>query len=335
MRTPTPRGPLSQWVRDRLTSPVQSLSAVDAPPPVTVTVTPHDSLGDLDLQTALWTCYELHHSGFEDVEDSREWDPAVIDFRRSLEAIFEEGVRRACAPLLHRAGDRDVATELFSLVLEPRGSTLTRHLRRNATLEEVQDFMRQRSIYHLKESDPQSFLLPRLHGRAKVALAELQYDEYGGGRPERLHQALFARALEACGLDSDPGAYLDTADATTLASTNVMNLFALNRRLRGAAVGHLAAFKATSSLPCRDVAAGMRRLGLPEAAAEYYDEHVEADAVHEQLAARDICGALVEEHPELREDVLFGAAACVVLDSLNARTMLERWNALEPAGVRA
>ena len=332
MRTPSPRGPLSQWVHDRLTSTVPNLPEITPPE---ITVAPGDALGDIDLQTALWTCYELHHGGFEDASDAHEWDPVLIGFRQQLEAVFELGVREACAPLLQQVGHRDVATELFALVLEPRGSTLTRHLRRHAPLEEVQDFMRQRSIYHLKESDPQSFVLPRLRGRAKVALAELQYDEYGAGRPERLHQTLFARALEACGLDSRPGAYFATADATTLAATNVMNLFALNNRLRGAAVGHLAAFEATSSLPCRDVAAGMRRLGLPEAAAEYYDEHVEADAVHEQLAAREICGALVEEHPELRDDVLLGAASCLVLDGLSARSMLDRWEAQAPAGVRA
>ena len=73
--------------------------------------------------------------------------------------------------------------------------------------------MQHKSIYHLKESDPQSFVLPRISGRPKVALAELQYDEYGGGRPERLHQALFAGGLEACGLSSEYGAYIDRCRA--------------------------------------------------------------------------------------------------------------------------
>ena len=72
-----------------------------------------------------------------------------------------------------------------------------------------------------------------------------------------------------------------------------MSLFGLHRRLRGAALGHLAAFEATSSLPSRRMAQGL----APARAARrrwshYYDEHVEADAVHEQLAVRTICGAL-------------------------------------------
>ena len=153
--------------------------------------------------------------------------------------------------------------------------------------------MTQRSLYHLKESDPTAFVLPRLDGPAKAALAELLYDEYGGGRPDRLHATLFARALEGCGLDPAYGAYVDLTPGYTLAVNNAMSLFGLHRRLRGAALGHLAAFEATSSLPCRRIASGIRRLGLPDAVWDYFDEHVEADAVHEQVALRNICGTLV------------------------------------------
>ena len=36
----------------------------------------------------------------------------------------------------------------------------------------------------------------------KAALVEIQADEYGGGDPQRIHASLFARAMEALGLDS-------------------------------------------------------------------------------------------------------------------------------------
>jgi hypothetical protein len=111
----------------------------------------------------------------------------------------------------------------------------------------------------------------------------------------------------------------------TLAVNNVMSLFGLSRRLRGAALGHLAAFETTSSVPCRRIAGGIERLGLPTAVAAYFHEHVEADAVHEQVAIRDICGGLVEDRPELRGDVLFGVAACLHLDVLAARGLLGSW----------
>ena len=50
-----------------------------------------------------------------------------------------------------------------------------------------------RSAYQLKEADPHSWALPRLSGPPKAALVEVQADEYGGGRPERIHAELFAK----------------------------------------------------------------------------------------------------------------------------------------------
>ena len=143
-----------------------------------------------------------------------------------------------------------------------------------------------RSIYHLKESDPTAWLVPRLAVRAKAALMELQYDEYGAGDPNRLHAHLFARGIEACGLRPEYGAYIDDVPLEVLEQNNAMSMFGLHRRLRGAALGHLAAFEATSSLPSRRMVAGLDRLGFPEEMIDYYAEHVEADAVHEQLAVR-------------------------------------------------
>ncbi len=121
------------------------------------------------------------------------------------------------------------------------------------------------------------------------------------------------------------GAYLDDVSGISLACANVMSLFGLNRRLRGAAMGHLAAFEATSSVPSRKIAAGIERVGLPDVVAAYFLEHVEADAVHEQVAVRDICAALVADEPELHDDVLFGAAACLHLAALSGAELLERW----------
>ncbi|MBJ7359456.1 iron-containing redox enzyme family protein, partial [Nocardioides sp.] len=156
-------------------------------------------------------------------------------------------------------------------------------------------------------------------------LVELQYDEYGVGDPSRLHSHLFARGMEASGLRPEPGVYVDEAPAEVLEQNNVLSMFGLQRRLRGAAVGHLAAFEATSSLPSRRMAQGLQRLGLPAEIVSYYTEHVEADAVHEQVALRDICVALVAETPSLETDVWFGAWACLDLETRTAHRLLRSW----------
>ncbi|MBE7325726.1 iron-containing redox enzyme family protein [Nocardioides sp. Y6] len=324
MLTPRPVGPLSGWVHGVL------VGADPAPAPE---VASDDPVLDRDLQLALWTLYELHYGGFDDADPDADWDPTLIAFRRQLERLFEASVRERTASVMPTEAPatdiEGVVAQLTQVIDAVTGPDLTGHLQRRADLAQFTEFMRLRSIYHLKESDPQSFVLPRVRGGAKVALAELQYDEFGAGRPEMLHQRLFAGALEACGLEADYGVYIDEADASTLAVNNVMSLFALNRRLRGASLGHLAAFEATSSIPCRRIAQGTRRLGLPDAAAAYWDEHVEADAAHEQVALRDICGRVVSDEPALAGDVLMGAAACAVLDAVAAQELLGRWDALD------
>lgn len=315
-RRPPARGPVSS----------RAFAALDGEAVQAAEVNEYDVLDDADVQLALWCLYELAYRGFEDVDPDAEWWPAVVAFRRSLEQPFERAVRRAVRDRLADIPQgMPVASAIFALVEQDSSPSLAAFLHRQASRSEMLDFLRQRSIYHLKESDPHSFVLPRLDGPPKAALAELQYDEYGAGRPERLHATLFADALDACGLDRTYGAYLDEATAPTLAVNNVMSLFALNRRLRGAALGHLAVFEATSSLPSRKIATGVRRLGLPEAVALYYDEHVEADAVHEQLAARGVCQTLVDAEPQLREDVLLGAATCLELDGRAALAQLAQW----------
>ena len=59
----------------------------------------------------------------------------------------------------------------------------------------------------------------------------------------------------------------------------------------------------------------------------YFDEHVEADAVHEQVATREICAALVAHEPGLAEDVSFGVAVCLRMDELLAAHVLDSFRA--------
>lgn len=340
MRLPEPCGPLSEGV-------VRALSAQpDGPHPVPETRAMGDvadPLTDRDLQLALWMLYELHYRGFDEVSDRAEWDPMLIVTRAALERTFEHAVRRLVGGTrtpaeLTKVGDRpseQVVLELTRMTVSSGPSDVATYLQRRATREEFCDYLGERAVYHLRESDPQSFVLPRIGGAAKVALAELQYDEYGGGRPDRLHQELFARALASLDMSTDLAPYVADAEGATLASVNLMSLFALNRRLRGAAMGHLAAFEATSSLPCDRISKGARRLGLPEAVCDYYDEHVEADAVHEQLAIRAICGTLVDDEPELADDVLFGAAACLAVDGLAGEVLLDGWRSDRSAPARS
>ena len=326
MQLPVERGDISGAIIDALAGRIP-LDAERLGALVTGLPDDVDAITDEDLHLALWVMYELHYRGFAEVADGWEWNPDLLRVRHDLEAVFEAALRRRTADTVANAADAegDVATRLFDLTESFEGPSVARFIQREATLEQFCEFMVHRSIYHLKESDPSSLVIPRISGKPKAALVELLYDEYGAGRPERLHATMFGDALEACGLDREYGAYIDQVPGYTLASNNAMSMLGLHRRFRAAAMGHLGAFEATSSLPCRRFAGGIRRLGLPEQAAEYFDEHIEADAVHEQLALRDICSELVVQDPELLDDVFFGATVCLSLDTVVGEQMLDAW----------
>jgi hypothetical protein len=340
MRAPTPRGPLSETLLAGLTSgtvdpalPDLAARAADAA---------DDLLADDDVQLALTVLYELHHQGFDGVDDRLEWHPVLLAARAVLEERFEAQLRRDVAvpeDLLVEL-EANAATEgtgpavaraLFDLTGRDDGPSLSAYVARKATDEQLHELLVQRSVYQLKEADPHTWAIPRLLGAPKAALVEIQADEYGGGRPERMHAALFARTMRGLGLDDTYGAYVDEVPAVALASLNTMLLFGLHRRLRGCAVGHLAAFEMTSSQPNRLYGNGFRRHGYDADVTWYFDEHVEADAVHEQIAARDMAGGLVEQQPALRDDVLFGAAACLAVDGRAGAHLIERWSAGESA----
>lgn len=318
MRTPTPRGALSARVIDGLTSDPDTLGPEGGDD------------GWEDRALALWVLHELHYGGFEDVDDDAEWSPGALAVRRELERGLEaslrerwEAVREDVAP----SAALPVAEALFTLVDEHDGASVARYVQTDAMADQALDLLRMRSIYHLKESDPTAWLVPRLPVAAKAALMELQFDEYGAGDPRRLHHHLFALGMSGAGLSDDYGAYVDAAPAEVLEQNNTVTMVGLHRRLRAAAAGHLAAFEATSSVPSRRMAQGLERLGLGDAVVAYYAEHITADAVHDQLAARAICGALVEHDPGLRDDVLFGAWTCLDLEDRFARMALARWAA--------
>jgi hypothetical protein len=313
---PAPRGPITAGLIEYLNS-----NRAKALLPQVGSVS--EPLADDDLQLALYLCYELHYRGLEGVSLDLEWSPRVLKFRSALEEMMLEALAEEVGPPEIRDGD--VGELVFELVEADDAPSLSRYIEVTASLEEVREFVIHRSAYQLKEADPHSWAIPRLAGAPKAALVEIQSDEYGGGDPERVHSTLFAQSMDALGLDATYGAYVDRLPGTTLATVNLMSLFGLHRRWRGAIVGHLAAFEVSSPRPNGRYANGLRRLGFEPPATTFFDEHVEADSVHENIAAYDLAAGLARLEPELAGDILFGVRALLLLDGRFAELLLNAW----------
>lgn len=289
-----------------------------------------DIAWDDDLQLALLLLHGLHYGGVVDADDDWEWHPATVAARVAIEREFERQLRERAESVsipLPAADAEAVAAAFFELTKPTPGPSVARFVAKQATDEQAREYVVLRSVYTLKEADAQTWSIPRLEGRAKAAMVEIQADEYGGGRPERMHSAIFARTMRELGLDDRYGTYLDAVPAIRIASVTMMTMFGLNRRLRGASAGHYAVYEMTSSLPNRLIGDGFRRLGYGEEVTDYFDEHVEADAVHEQIAGRDLAGGLAEQESELLADIVFGACASLLVDGWAAESTLEAWTA--------
>ena len=290
-----------------------------------------DPLGDEDLQLALYVLYELHYRGFAGVHDEWEWNASLLGLRRQLEAEFEAGV----VAVVGSPTSVDVPAERMDIALQEivaadDAPSLARYIECRSDAEQFREALIHRSAYQLKEADPHAWALPRLWGVPKAALNEILADEYGGGRPARMHSQLYADVMDSVGLDASYGAYLDRIPGVTLATVNLMSWLGLHRRWRGAIVGQLALAEITSSLPNGRWANGVRRLGYDGVrTTAFFDEHVLADSVHDNIAAVDLAGGLVRQDPDMAGDVLWGARAFLALEDRFARHILGAWSAGE------
>jgi Iron-containing redox enzyme len=174
-RLPAPRGPLSTAVVDRLCGDPTPLVGQIRSALLDEQVDPYGE----DLQLALYCCYELHYQGFAGVADDWEWHPGLLGLRRHMEQVFLTALRSDVP------GGSDVTAEVDALLVEVVDAEgVSHYLRRVGKRWQLCEYLVHRSLYHLKEADPQAWVIPRLDGPAKAALVTVEHDEYGSGHPQ-------------------------------------------------------------------------------------------------------------------------------------------------------
>ena len=277
----------------------------------------------LDLQLALYVCYELHYRGFAHVDDRWEWDGGILHLRGQLERIFLSAVRRDVgSPMPVQAKSWPRCRSNL-----PKARPFVLPARTRNVGNKCGEYFVHRSLYHLKEGDPHAWAIPRLTGQAKASFVAVEFDEFGGGAGARVHQQLYADLLVAADLDPTYLAYLHCVPAVSLAPVNLMSMFGLHRALRGRRWGTSPRPRSRRHPDRRGLASALRRLRAPRACVAFYDEHVEADAVHEQVVRNDVVGDLVANAPHLEADVVFGIQAFQLVEDRPAAHLMKRWDA--------
>ena len=150
-----------------------------------------------DSALALYTAYELHYRSFAGVDDGWEWEPTLLREHARLETAFERRLfaQIDCSP----TDPQDVVPALAALAKDGSGPSLSAMLSEVGTLEQLREFAIHRSAYQLKEADPHTWAIPRLAGRAKAALVDIQIGEYGDGNAPQVHSTLFGDAMRTLG----------------------------------------------------------------------------------------------------------------------------------------
>ncbi|UGT55882.1 iron-containing redox enzyme family protein [Nocardia asteroides] len=275
---------------------------------------------DEDLLLALHTCYELHYHGFADVAEDWEWDPGLLAWRAALEAVLLADLRE------HVPGGDDVHAELDRLLTAPRTEPdIAGFLAEQGEPGQLREYFAHRSIYHHIEADPYAWVIPRLRGDPKAALVAVEFDEFGGGRGENVHAQLYADLLAGAGLEPGYLHYLDDVGAPMLALVDMMSLFGLHRSLRAATVGHFAAVEISSSPASRRLAEVVGELIPHPDCVRFYTEHVEADAVHEQVMRHRVIDGLLAADPAHAAGIVFGIQATDLLESRFTDHVLGAW----------
>ena len=315
---PEPRGPLTSWLLHHLRRPVHDVGPM---PP-----TSDDPITGEDSALALYLCYELHYLGLPDVDEAWEWEPSLLAVRRELERAVERRLVELVGHVPVGLSTADAVAALRDLAEDDTGPSLSAHLAERGTLPQVRELAIHRSAYQLKEADPHTWAIPRLTGGAKAALVDIQTGEYGHGRAASVHATLFGDTMEALGLDRRYGAYLDLIPALSLSTCNLISLFGLHRRWRGALVGHLALFEMCSVGPMARYQAALERLGFGDTATRFYAEHVVADERHQVVALDEMVTALVTDEPFLGGEVVYGARCLTAIEGMFAAVILDAWD---------
>jgi hypothetical protein len=317
---PAPRGPVSEQLLHHLARPAHEIG------PLPLERGGADPLGDDDAALALYLCYEQHYRGLPDGDEAWEWEPTLLRERRRLEAAFEARLVELAGPVPIAVSPEQAAAELRGLAAGDGAPSLSDRVAERGTLEQVRELAVHRSAYQLKEADPHTWAIPRLTGRAKAALVDIQTGEYGDGDPRAVHASLFATTMAALGLDPTYGAYVNRLPAISLAMCNLVSMFGLHRRWRAALVGHLALFEMCSVGPMGRYAAALGRLGFGEEATAFYDAHVIEDERHQVVALDEMVAGLLADERHLGGEVVFGARALAALERRFAETVMQAWD---------
>jgi hypothetical protein len=140
-----------------------------------------------------------------------------------------------------------------------------------------------------------------------------------------MQSELFALTMERLGLSAAYNAYIDELPGVTLSTVNVATMFGLQRRWLGALIGHLAMVELSRAWLAPERSFLMRMHGFDPWACLFHDTSAVSGARHRELAVDGLAEAFVEQDIDRADEVMFGAAAYVLLEQRLDDHLAARW----------
>jgi hypothetical protein len=176
-------------------------------------------------------------------------------------------------------------------------------LARHATLEQFRWFLEQEVAGEAGFEDLVALAQLKAPQQAKLELARNYWDEMGRGNPKGMHGPMLSRLAHALKIEPK----IETTLAPALALGNTMIGLATNRRYAYHALGALGVIELTAPGRSREVAAGLKRLGVSAGDRHYFDLHAVLDVKHSHAWNREVFAPMVSAEPRCARYIAEGA----------------------------
>jgi len=225
----------------------------------------------------------------------------------ALEAEFLDAALTCVTPLMADVpDDPDDFMAWFEALKETgpgQGDPLFPWLAESASLEQMVWFLTQEIAGEAGFDDLVALTQVKMPQRPKLEMARNYWDEMGRGNAKGMHGPLLHRLSEHLNIEAS----IERTVPEALALGNVLVGLACNRRYAFHSIGALGAIELTAPTRATYVAAGLRRLGVPARARQYFALHAVLDVRHSAAWNEEVLRPLVVEDPRRCRAIAEGA----------------------------
>lgn len=236
-----------------------------------------------------------------------------LRIKHRLESVVEQhALQQHSAALAAMPKDLDKFNDWVIELIQSHPSNVSHplfaFLRDKATFSQLKEFFHQEAPMDLHFVDTLLLMMPAMHGPMKMELAGNFWDEMGNGTPELVHR--YKRQVQMKYLDIPENDHITNIDYYCWEELALANLYlegATNRGKLTQLIGNMLATETMVPGRVECQVKGWQRVGLPDNALEYLNDHTSIDVEHAQGWLNNLVLPLLRANPDLQYALVFGA----------------------------